>query len=276
MNKYINKLSSDDLNNIHSIQIKALREIDRLCIKHGINYSLAYGTLLGAVRHKGFIPWDDDVDLVMLRKDYDKFGEICKKELCGAYFYQSHDTESEYFRLYNKIRVNGTVFKEVAHENHSIHQGVYIDIFPLDYVPDNFFKRKIQCIQYEFWHIILSSRYISIHNRDGIKRIIAKLISLLSGPVKLDFIYKQLIRITTKYNHSKQHMVYNFETPYKKKDLFCGKYFEDTVREKFENIEVSVIKNRDFILSTIYGNYMKLPKKEQRQTQHKLIEFKLR
>src|SRR5690554_4796206 len=93
-----------NLKAIQSIQVEILLEIDRICKKNDIRYQLFAGTLLGAVRHKGFIPWDDDIDLAMLREDYDKFIQVCKYDLDNKYFLQTYETDPQYTFTFGKVR----------------------------------------------------------------------------------------------------------------------------------------------------------------------------
>ena len=154
-------LTDTQLRRIQQIETDVLCEVDRICQKHQIKYVLGFGTLIGAVRHQGFIPWDDDVDICMMRKDYERFKDICRTELNPKYFYQSKDTDPEYYHLFDKIRVNGTVFKEDLIAEHDIHHGVYIDIFPMDYVPDNGFLRCLQFWKFHFFRTGLMAKYMS-------------------------------------------------------------------------------------------------------------------
>ncbi len=121
---------------LHDEEIEIMDEFVRICDKYGLKYYLYGGTLLGAVRHKGFIPWDDDIDIVMVREDYDKFGEIAQKELGDKYFYQTNATDPELPYLYTKIRKNNTLAVEEKFRNANMHQGIFIDILPLDHFPE--------------------------------------------------------------------------------------------------------------------------------------------
>ena len=130
-------LSPADLRQLQIIQLEILLELDRICKKHNIQYSLAYGTLLGAVRHQGFIPWDDDMDVFMLRKEYDRFCEICVDELDKTRFYlQTHFNTAGYRWGYAKMRRNSTEYIRKGQEHLQYPSGVSIDVFPLDSVPD--------------------------------------------------------------------------------------------------------------------------------------------
>lgn len=123
------------LRELQMAELEILDEFVRLCRIHDLRYYLVGGTLLGAVRHQGFIPWDDDIDVAMPREDYDVFAEVVSKELGPQYFYQSPDTDPHYFLSYAKIRKNETEIYEERFRNAKFHKGIFIDIFPLDPCP---------------------------------------------------------------------------------------------------------------------------------------------
>ncbi len=125
------------LKKLQATLIEILDEIDRICKKHNLKYYLYGGTLLGAVRSKGIIPWDDDMDIVMIRSDYEKFAKICKTELSDKYFYQTSITDPEFPPLFAKIRKNGTYVRETKWDDKDFHKGIFVDILPLDYFPKN-------------------------------------------------------------------------------------------------------------------------------------------
>lgn len=123
---------------LRRLQLAELEILDvfvRVCVKHGLRYYLVGGTLLGAVRHQGFIPWDDDIDVAMPREDYDRFADVAALELGPQYFYQCPETDPYYFLTYAKIRKNGTEVYEERFKNAKFHKGIFIDIFPLDFCP---------------------------------------------------------------------------------------------------------------------------------------------
>ena len=130
-----------DNDNFKRIALDILLDFDNLCRRNGIKYSLAYGTLIGAVRHKGYIPWDDDIDVIMLRDEYEKFVKIANK-LKREHTFISLDTNTLYSAPLAKIYNNTTVLKETKHRD-LIDIGVYIDVFVFDYVPEIKFERRI-------------------------------------------------------------------------------------------------------------------------------------
>lgn len=120
-----------------------LRVIDRVAREHGIPYYLFYGTELGAVRHQGFIPWDDDIDLILFRKDFEKFREEWKKDPPEGYFYQDGETDPNYKVKITKIRKNGTALVEEPAKDVEMHHGVWVDLFVLDDYVENGFLRRV-------------------------------------------------------------------------------------------------------------------------------------
>ena len=275
MKNVIDTLDSVQLKKLQLIELDTLKEIDRICRKYDINYSLTGGTLLGAIRHKGFIPWDDDVDIALKRKDFIRLQRVCQKELKSEFFFQCHDSDKGWYRLYSKIRVNGTQFKELAHCQHDIHHGVYIDIFALDNVPNNKILRHLQYIYFQFFNIGLSVKYINSSYRKRNKRIIAILLKVLYFPFSLDFLYKTADRISKRYNNCSCIFLTNFNGAYGKKEVFPQKYFLETIDMPFEDTYLKCSKYFDDILSQLYGDYMQLPSPDKRVSLHKIIEMDL-
>ncbi len=139
------------LRKLQLAELDILKEVDRVCRKHNLRYYVVGGTLIGAVRHKGFIPWDDDIDISMPRKDFDKLMEIAKDEFPEDLFMQTKGTDKGCYFYYAKLRRTGTYFGENKFEHTTLHKGIFIDIFPLDYIPDSealqkFFFRGFACL----------------------------------------------------------------------------------------------------------------------------------
>lgn len=138
------EINQQDLEKMKKIELEMLVELDRICRKHEIKYNLCAGTLLGAVRHKGFIPWDDDIDVRMLRSEYKRFCEACKTELDSTrFFWQTHDTDPGYRWEFGRILRKGTEYVRVGQETLKQKTGVFIDIFPSDGVPTGWLSKKI-------------------------------------------------------------------------------------------------------------------------------------
>lgn len=272
------KLSTNELKKIQEYEIEILKEIDRICQKYNIKYSIAFGTMLGQVRHNGFIPWDDDVDIFMLRDDYDKFKEICKKELNDKFFYQSHETDKEYYYLYDKIRYNNTIFKETFVSQYNIHHGIFLDIFPIDKVSNHMLPRIFQHCKFQIYRVILDSKYMNINARHGLKKVISKIIRFLFKFCSLEKLYNKAIKICIKKNNKQSCNKYvrNFNESFSSYKWFYEvSKFQEINRVSFENIKVNCLNDTDYFLKKLYRNYMELPPVDKRKTVHDLDDLKL-
>lgn len=180
------KLDEVELRKLQLLQVDMLMEFDRICNKYKIAYIIDAGTLLGAVRYKGFIPWDDDIDIRMLRSDYVRFCKVARKELDNRlYYFQNVKTEKDYLWGYAKIRRVGTEFIRAGQEHLKMKTGVFIDIFPCDGLPNNKVVKKVHNM------IALASRKIS-YARVGKKvekkimtRFLYQLLCLIPNKVSL-------------------------------------------------------------------------------------------
>lgn len=260
MNK---KVSDEQLKSLHKVQIEILDEVVRICKKHNITYFLIGGTLLGATRHNGFIPWDDDLDVAMLRKDYEKFIDIAKTELDKKYYLQDISTDKKYWQNFAKIRKNNTLFDEKMIENIDTHKGIFVDIFPLDNLTkiNIFYKIK--------WSIIknLSSfclYYRGIYTKEQVNHYyLCKLFSIIGmkNILKMcNFIMKMDL------NKETQFLVSYGGSYSREKEVYRKEWFFPVSKIKFENKTYTCPNNNDAILSQVYGDYMKLPPVEKRVT----------
>lgn len=251
------------LKKLHDCEVEILNEIVRVCEKYSLVYFLVGGTLLGAVRHKGFIPWDDDLDIAMPREDYNKFLEIAPKELQPDFALQYHKNEKNYWLPFAKVRRKNTIYQEelpfFVNE-----QGIWVDVFPLDYV-----KNKNLCL-----NAYLKSKSIRLFiNKLNDKEFNAKNWSfkfrLLFGLCKLFHIKNaQLMKIHDKIVPKKQKGDYimNFGSQYGVEKQFMPKeYYFPAKKLEFEGKEYNVPNEYEKVLMQIYGaDYMQLPPVEKR------------
>ena len=121
-----------DLQAMQSREVQLLDEFARVCRKRGIPFFLAYGTCLGAIRHKGFIPWDDDIDVFVFARDLTRLQEAMLSDLNKGYFYQTNETDHNFNMTITRLRLDGTTALNVENADRDMHQGVYIDIYPLN------------------------------------------------------------------------------------------------------------------------------------------------
>ncbi|ACD51272.1 LicD family protein [Clostridium botulinum] len=268
---YQNKNNDEEYENLslkdaQMLMVSILKDVHNICEKHGLKYFLDAGTLLGAVRHKGFIPWDDDMDIGMLRDDYEKFLRIAKEELPSHLFLQTFESD-KYYDIYQvpcKVRYNGTVLIEKAiGENEKMHNGVYIDIFPYDSLPKHNFVYKIQRsisgnILKSFVRLRDIPEKLTLKNK--ITFSFYKIITKIFTAKRRRKFFGALVKWNDK---NSKYMGYGVDTAwseyvYKKDDYF------DLIKLEFEGENFYGPKNADAILTELYGDYMTLPKEEER------------
>lgn len=255
------------------IQVSIVDDIDRVCKEYGLTYYLIGGTLLGAVRHKGFIPWDDDIDLVMYRNDYNRLIEIINKNYSEKYFAQTFDSDKEYTRYVLKIRLNGTRHVESAYEKSSANQGIYIDVFPLDYVrKDNGLGLKIRGLIVRMLFAYKSLRFDSLPDRSSKKIIVAKALKWTTYLIPNSFINRLFDYVCTKDNKKKCNYTTNFASHFKwQKQLFNNDVYGEGCLLEFEGRLFRAPAKYVEILRRLYGDdYMKIPPKE-KQITHDII-----
>lgn len=239
--------------------LSMLKEIDRICKKHGIGYMLFAGTALGAVRHQGFIPWDDDLDVIMLREDYEKFLAVAAEEIDGETYYLQKEFSDHWPMYFSKLRKNGTACMEkYPPKDRELHQGIYVDIFPCDLLSERKAVGKLQ---------FLSSRVVvakSLSRRGYLtdslkKKAFMGLCRLLPLGPFLRFAKGK------KYKNSKNVQVFLAATSKYEKSVYPREWFTRTRPMAFEDGEFPVSAHYDSLLTAMYGDYMTLPSEEERQ-----------
>lgn len=255
------------LRKVQLIQLEILKEIDSICKKNNITYFLIGGSAIGAVRHKGFIPWDDDIDLGMLRRDYQKFIKVCQKELDKKYFLQTNETDILYPNYYAKVRKNNTTFIEEGTRalEDSIHQGIFVDIFPLDNISD---QKIVATLHFKLVHLFISisstyaKNYPKSKLRKYLKFIFAKSILLIFNKKILD---KMAYKISTRLIEKKTYSVINFFGRHGLKEMVPKYYYNNGVLMEFEKQEFPIPENWERFLTHIYGDFMRVPNEAQRE-----------
>ncbi len=261
---------------VHKVQLEMALEVKRICEKHQINYSLIAGTLLGAVRHKGFIPWDDDLDIGMLRKDYDKFVAVAKTELKDEYFLQTWETDPGFALPIAKLRKNGTRFIEHNSSKSDLHNGVYIDIFPFDNVPSSISRQKHQNrATYILKRILLIKlKYEVWEENEKLKKFIYKAVNLITKLLTIGQVKKMLYKQQIKYNSHDSEYVVTFGGAYGYwKESIKKSWMTNLTSIQFEKHELSCFKAYKDYLTYFYGDYMTPPPENKRKGRHKIIRI---
>lgn len=267
------------LRKLHVVQLELLEVIDTICRKNNIKYSTAFGTVLGAVRHKGFIPWDDDIDIIMPKKDYDKLIEILKKDCPEGYYLLMPDINVEYISLVTKFVKEGTLFIPEIEKQMKCERGIGLDIFPLNNIADNEIERKKQFRDAWFWGRIMFLRGVAKPDipYKGIKKKLAEFVCccthyvLVLFQIKQSYILKKYLEAVTRYNYIDTEKVTSFEDASFENNIIKLNQIFPCVRVPFENIMVNIPKDYEEYLTKIYGDYMKLPPVEDRKNHYPYI-----
>ena len=251
------ELTEGQLRRLQMIELEMLEEVDRICRKCNIHYNIIAGTLLGSVRHNGFIPWDDDADVALLRPEYEKFRKACRTELDTARFeFQDHRNTRGYRWGYGKLRRKDTLFVREHQEHMPYRQGIFIDIFPLDHVPDNYFMRCIQNFECFCVRKILWSKVGMAADKSFCKRQIYKILNRI--PEKQIFRYYHHMVCRAGRKQTRMVRILLFPTPNGEYGYYrC--WYENSQDMMFEGKVFQGIKDYDSYLSFKFGNYMKLP-----------------
>lgn len=265
----------NDLRKLHSLQLYLADELKRICDKYGLRYFMIAGTLLGAVRHQGFIPWDDDMDFGMPREDYDRFLQICKSELDNTTFYLQTDEEHDYFFNFSKLSLTGTkIYPLVLQDSAINYYGIYIDIFPVDNIPQNKIKAFYQRNMFRLVKVLAKSKTAyRIQNR---KKILGyRLASLFGRLFSEEKLKKWKYRIITMASNEYSKKVVVSEGAYGFiHETLERKWIEDICDYRFEDRVLPGIRDHHDYLSYFYGDYMKLPPEGDRNHHGRLkIEY---
>ena len=259
------------------LQASIVDDIDRICSQNGLRYYMIGGTLLGAVRHRGFIPWDDDIDLVMYRADYDRLLEIIREQYADRYFVQTFHTDPHYARYIAKIRLNGTTLVEDYLRNAKSNAGVYVDIFPLDMVrkpdgPGLVFRGRL--IRWMFAY--KSVKHDAVVRSSGFRYLAGKGLRWTTYLIPDKLVTRLFDYVCAKDNGKDCPYVTNFASHFKwKKQMFPNEYFGEGCRLPFEGRMFAAPLEYEAILKRLYGErYMELPPPEKRET-HQIVKLDL-
>lgn len=260
-----------DLEELKRIEFNLLVQFDEIANENGFRYTIAGGTLLGAVRHKGFIPWDDDIDISMPRPDYNKFIDYCKKEQT-PFKLICHETDNRYGYLFAKIADKRTVIEEENGNRENAELGVYIDIFPIDGLGNSLEEAKEIFAKTSFKRELLVAanwkRYFRSKRRPLYQEMIRFPMYLISRFMSYEKLIKSIEKIYLNIDFNECKYVGCICGVYRLKDIFPQKVYSKYTKLEFEGRKFNAIADSDCYLSQFYGDYMKLPPIEKRKTHH--------
>lgn len=260
-----------ELRDLQLCQLDIALEIKKICDENNIPYFLIGGTLLGAVRHKGFIPWDDDLDIGFLRKEYDRFIEICKSKLPAHLFLQTWDTDKGYALPFAKVMLKGTKFREEANGTSKAQDMIFVDVFPFDNMPDNVIKGKIYFIIEETAKKLLQYKLGYDMSSRSEHKILHKMLKMFSHMFSVNFLKRCIYLYQTKENGKRTRFLVNYNGAYRDKEKFSVTNIK-TVPLSFEGYDFTGPAGWNELLKNMYGDYMELPPIEKRGNRHKAVD----
>lgn len=261
----MNVRKNDPQQSVRDVQLKILeimKYIDALCRRHGIVYYIMGGTALGAVRHGGFIPWDDDLDIFMTPAEYTKFKEVMQRDGNEHFIIQEWRTTKKYLE-YAKVRMNGTTFiEEVFKDRRDLHQGIYVDIMMLHKIPDCPLIQRFVYLESKFVTLYALSQR-NWKPKTTIQALVLKSLKFLPCRLMARIAYGHIYRYENLTKH--YHYCYWITPAPFKAGLFEPEFFEQPIDIPFEDTQLMASKHIKDYLRYRYGDYMKMPSKEQQK-----------
>lgn len=266
-------IAEKDLPRQQEILLEMLVEVDRICRQNGLKYCLYGGTMLGAIRHQGFIPWDDDADVTLLRQDYDKFRAACKTQLdTSRFYYQDHQNTPGYRWGYGKLRRKGTSFVRAGQEHMPYEQGVFLDIFPQDGVPDRFEPLYRCCCS-----AVRKLQWADAGRKSSKSAALRAWYGLLNA-IPYSWVarrFENLVNIGKRNPSSEYTRVISWPRTKGRRKGMRREWFQQVADYPFEGHQLMGMADYHTFLSYIFGDYMRPPPPEKRTPGHKVSRYDL-
>ena len=266
-------LTPEELRKVQLLELKVLKEIKGICTKHDIKYFLTGGTLIGAVRHKGFIPWDDDIDIAMMRPDYDRFIEIAPKELGPEFSLLAIQHDPKIGTFFSKVVLNGTTYRNIQQPADAKNFGFLVDVLPYDNIYDNKLLAKLYFCWLNFCVVLYSMKNGYHNGTTKFKRFVAEAMNICFFWVPKEWLRNTIInypyRLNKKKTNTKAYLSGRYGIP---REMRSAYLFGEYTELPFEDDTFMVLKEYHAFLTELFGDYMKLPPVEQRVT-HQVAEL---
>ena len=260
-----NRYDDETLKHLQEVQIEIFKYFTKVCEENDITYFMYAGSLLGTIRHEGFIPWDDDIVVIMFREDFEKLNAVFEKEIDDKYNFFNVLNEKTYHYTWGRLTLKDTLFKEWWADQVDYTPNIFLDIFILDNIPDNKYKWFIQKWKSFALNQMTIYSLIKYRNESRLKEIIQQMAYyfLKILPVSSTTIKRKCVESFSKYKDEKCERVCDFPSEF----LMPVSNRSDWVpakKAKFEGLEVSIPNNYDKILTMDFNDYMQLPPEESR------------
>ena len=261
----LKKYDDETLKHIHDVELMILKDFIKFCEENDLTYFMYAGSLLGAIRHKGFIPWDDDLDVVMLRDEFEKFKRLYSSN--EKYELLSIESEENYPYLFAKLTLKNTRFEEEWASQLEFDIGFNIDVFVLDDLAEGKYKRYYQIMRSFLYNRFMITSKIRLNDISFVSKVVSHsmyhiLNFFKANPAKLN---KKCLNFLNRYSDANAKNVFDISANANEYPLIYDKSdFKEVEKVKFEDIYVNVPTNYDKILTELYGDYMELPPEEKR------------
>ena len=276
------EIKGAELRRLQLIELDMLKEFDRVCRKHGIKYTMDGGTMLGAVRHKGFIPWDDDTDVAMLRAEYEKFKRVAGELDPSVCWFQDHDTDPEYRWGYGKLRRTGTEYVRVGQEHLKCRTGVFVDVFPFDDAPRGIVGQILQ----DFICFLLRKTLWSEVAKKSDPRALARFVYGWLSRIPPRFVFRILNRYAQRSLRGNAERVrvlalpsyakywgFKDKLPLHERYALPRRWLTELTDYEFEGCRLMGMKDYDGFLRFQYRDYMTLPPENDRTARAPVSKF---
>lgn len=267
------KLTPEELRKVQLLELKVLKEIKRVCTKYDIKYFLTGGTLIGAVRHKGFIPWDDDIDIAMMRSDYDRFLEVAPGELGPEFSLMCIQQNPKVGTFFAKVVLNGTSYRSVQQPETLDKCGFLVDVLPYDTIYDSKFMARLYFCFLNFCVVLYSMKNGYHNGTTKMKRFVAECMKICFFWIPKKWLRNTIINYPYRLNKKKTATMAYLSGRYGIPREMRSAYLFDGYKElPFEDDTFMVLERSHEFLTELFGDYMKLPPVEQRTT-HQVAEL---
>ena len=258
--------SSDELRTLQLTQLEILKVIDQFCKEHNIRYSLYAGTLLGAARHGGFIPWDDDLDICMKRWEYNRFVRLWKQEGPEGYIIQNKELEPQYVQSFTKIRKEHTTFLQDEYERGRWHTGIFVDVFPLDRIPEGKLQQKKFYLNALFYQLYTREFVPPLAGRatKAVTKTLLKTTSVKMHRKLRRYHFRKMVR----FNRDIRLPMVGTEMQRTLKMVLPADLMDEFVEIPFEDGMFPCMKKYKEYLTIKFGDYNKLPPENERTWRH--------